>query len=248
MPDLTTTTHIMKGFQTALILTIALALGTTAAHAQTYAPVSHDTVYVYNSWAAILDQWPDTMLIDPEIVAVTPYDIVIDTPDEKDCQRMLQRKTVAVAVGDTLWLMNGQYLQRNFKGESKHMEAFVPMYFNAKVVFVQHNRPHRNFGTTLLDLFFETGNYDYEEELYYTVAPLYLLDFENKRLHKVDHNVLSQLLVDYPDLQRRYEGMKDYKQTYMINTFFLDYVNRIMRDPEVPYLIERSEVVPPTIH
>ena len=196
----------MKGFQAAFIFTIALAMGAAAPHAQTYVPVTHDSVYVYNSWEAILDQWPDTMLVDPEIVAVTPFDIIIATPDEKDTQRMLQRKTVAVAVGDSLWLMSGQYLQRNFKGESKHMDAFVPMYFNAKVVFVQYNRPHRNFGTTLLDMLFESEDYDYEDELYYTVAPLYLLDFENKRLHKVDHNVLSQLLADYPDLLRRYES------------------------------------------
>jgi hypothetical protein len=52
-------------------------MGAAAPHAQTYVPVTHDSVYIYNSWEAILDQWPDTMLVDPEIVAVTPYDIII---------------------------------------------------------------------------------------------------------------------------------------------------------------------------
>ena len=55
----------MKGFQAAFIFTIALAMGAAAPHAQTYVPVTHDSVYVYNSWEAILDseccnakRWP----------------------------------------------------------------------------------------------------------------------------------------------------------------------------------------------
>ena len=34
----------MKGFQAAFIFTIALAMGAAAPHAQTYVPVTHDSV------------------------------------------------------------------------------------------------------------------------------------------------------------------------------------------------------------
>ena len=233
----------MNVSKTAIALITAFVMGTLALTGQTYVPLTHDTVCVYQSWASILEQWPDTVLIDPYIVAHTPYCIEIDS-DESDMSNLLKKNTVAVALGDTLWLVNSNYLKRNFKGECKHMTDFVPLYFNAKIAFVQHLRPRRlSILEMMLGVVEEDDDYMLDE-----VAPLYLIEFDNKRVDQIDHKLLSQLLGDYHDLQMRYEGMKDYKETYMINTFFLDYVNRIMRDPEVPYLIERSEVVPTSIH
>jgi hypothetical protein len=47
---------------------------------------------------------------------------------------------------------------------------------------------------------------------------------------------MSRLLEPYMDLRRRYESMRDYKETYMINNFFLQYVDRLNDDDSVPFL------------
>ena len=194
---------------------------------------AQDTLMVYNSWEAIFDQWPDTVIVNPDIEAYTPCTIDIDSRD-KETKKTLDN-AVAVALGDTIWLINTQWLKHNFSGDCKKMDCWVPLYFSAKVAFVQWTRYDANVGMSLLGAIFgdeELFNKDYET----TIPELYLINFEDQVVEKIDHKVLSRLLSYYPDLQRRYEGMKDYKKTYMINTFFLDYINRLNDDPNVPYL------------
>jgi hypothetical protein len=69
----------------------------------------------------------------------------------------------------------------------------------------------------------------------------YYFDFKNRELRKVSSSVLSELLEDYHDLQMRYEGMKDYKKKYMIEEFFMKYVDRASQDFMRPYIVDLVE-------
>ena len=60
----------MKYLYTTLLCIIAIA---TDLSAQQYS-ARHDSLFVYNSWESIMDQWPDTVVINPEIAIWTPYD------------------------------------------------------------------------------------------------------------------------------------------------------------------------------
>lgn len=194
---------------------------------------AQDAVMVYNSWEAIFDQQSDTIIFNPHIEAYTPCTIEI-IGENKDTRNILDN-AVAVALGDSIWLINSNWLKKNFSGDCKKMDLWVPLFFSAKVAFVQWTKYDANVGMSLLGALF--GDEDlFDKDYEATIPELYLINFEDQVVEEIDHKVLSRLLSDYPDLQRRYEGMKDYKKTYMINTFFLDYIDRLNADPNVPYL------------
>lgn len=209
------------------ILTIVLLVAIKAFCQQQYS-ARHDSLYVYNSWESIMDQWADTVLINPEVSIWTPYDIEFDTHNRK-MNKILKEVTVAVAVGDTIWMVNTDWLSDNFKGEAKKMDDYAPLFFNSKVAFVQCVPNRTSIGLSLL----------YSPDPWNDEADLYWIDFEQKRVDRIDHKKLSSLLSIYPDLQRRYEQMADYKERYMIHSFFIDFVKRTERDPNYPYLLDR---------
>ena len=224
----------MRRILFSLLMLTSIAIGTSA---QEY-HARHDSVWVYNSWEAILEQWPDTIVINPEVTVWTPYDIEFEAID-KDVTRMLKKQTVAVAIGDTTWLVNTQWLRDNkYKGDCKKMDDYAPLYFNAKVAFIECVPTHTSIGTALLGALVgdsEAFTADpWEEE-----ADYFWIDFDAKRVDKIDHKKLSELLDDYPDLRRRFEQMHDYKERYMVKSFFIDYVQRVARDPSYPYIIDR---------
>ena len=224
----------MRRILFSLLMLTSIAIGTSA---QEYR-ARHDSVWVYNSWEAILEQWPDTLIINPEVTVWTPYNIEFEVID-KDVTRMLKKQTVAVAIGDTTWLVNTQWLRDNkYKGDCKKMDDYAPLYFNAKVAFIECVPTHTSIGTALLGALVgdsEAFTADpWEEE-----ADYFWIDFDAKRVDKIDHKKLSELLDDYPDLRRRFEQMHDYKERYMVKSFFIDYVRRTERDPGYPYLIDR---------
>lgn len=209
---------------------------------------SNDTVMVYNSWNAIFEGVADTVLINPEFVIRSPYDFEFQSnvKGDKVTKKMLKEKTVAVAVGDTLWLINTDYLKHHFKGDTKPLKRYAPMYFSGKIVFVQHLVTSLSFGQQVLaglaGGLVGLGLFEEVEDVT-RPAPFYMLDFGGKMVYKVDSELLHELLEDYPDLQRRYEQMRDWRETYMINEFFLDYVNRLDDDPSYPWLENLDEAV-----
>ena len=203
----------------------------------------NDTLMVYNSWEAIFDLMPDTIVANPEIKVRSEYDFEFKATsrDAKAVNKMLKNKAVAVCLGDTLWLINSDWLKRNFKGDCKHFSRYVPLYYTGKIAFVQFQRNNPTVGGFLLNLLVDgvlgadsgIGMGDgYNGE----TPKLYWIDFDNLRVREVNKNLLLELLEPYPDLLQRYTFRQYQDETYLINEFFLDYVNRLNRDPEVPYL------------
>ncbi len=60
-------------------------------------------------------------------------------------------------------------------------------------------------------------------------------------MKRVTHEYLSELLEDYPDLQMRYEGMKDYKKREIIEDYFFKYIDRATEDIMRPYILDLTE-------
>ena len=216
-----------------LLAMTTLAIGMTA---QEYS-ARHDSVWVYNSWEAILDQWPDTLIVNPEISVWTPYDIEFETRS-KATNEMLKHQTVAVAGGDTTWLVNTQWLKdQGYKGDIKKMEDYAPLFFNAKVAFIQCVPTRTSSGMALLGALLGDPEL-FSEDPWENPADFFWIDFDNKRVDKIDHKKLSELLSVYPDLQRRFEQMRDYKKRYIIQSFFIDFIKRAERDPSYPYIYD----------
>lgn len=200
-------------------------------------PLQQDTVYLYNTWASVFDMTPNAMLLMPHIEIYTPYDIEISSDDD-DIDRQLRKSTLAATIGDSIWLINSQYLRKNFKGDSKRFEDYVPLFFNDKVAFVQylgHSTGKQLLGGLLGDSeLFDNDPFTDEPEYYH-------INFATMRVERVTSKYLSSLLTDYRDLLTRYESMKDYKERYMINDFFLQWVERMTIDPVHPFILDQIQ-------
>lgn len=234
--------HIM-GQVRATVMSLVAVVALFAAARMEASTGGNDTLMVYNSWEAIFDLIPDTIVANPEIKVRSEYDFEFKATsrDAKAVNKMLKNEAVAVCLGDTLWLINSDWLKRNFKGDCKHFSRYVPLYYTGKIAFVQFQRNNPTVGGFLLNLLVDgvlgadsgIGMGDgYNGE----TPKLYWIDFNNLRVREVNKNLLLELLEPYPDLLQRYTFRQYQDETYLINEFFLDYVNRLNRDPEVPYL------------
>ena len=213
------------------ILSLAQSLMAQDYHAR------HDSPWVYNSWQSLMEQWPDTLIINPEITAYTPYDIEFDS-GRKSINKMLQSQTLAVSLGDSIWLINSDYLNRNFKGEAKKMDDYVPFFFNSKVAFVRCVPSHTSLGMALLGSLI--GDPDaLAADPFNDPANIYWIDFNTKKVERLTHKLLSRLLsdCDYRDLQVRFEAMKDYKERSVVNYFFNEFIDRTTSDPNYPDIL-----------
>lgn len=207
-----------------LILTTLLlwAASATAQDAPQYT-VRHDSLHVYLSWEAMWGGNADTIVINPEFIPYTIYDIEFDCI-KRDLNKMVRKQAVGVAIGDTLWYVNSRWLKDNFTGDCKRMRDYVPLYFSSKIAFIQ-------WAGTSLPGYFYSSVPDIEE--YMDDPEIYVISFENKEVRLLDSDLLTNLLDDYPDLRRRYVSMRDYKERHMIAYFFLQYVERVNADPTV---------------
>ena len=190
-----------------------------------------DTVYLYNTWEQMFEKTPVSMLVDPYIDAVTPYEIYL-TPKNGTA---LNRKHLAATLGDSIWLINTDYFKGSFKGDVENLRGFVPVFFNEKVAYFMYVGYGENLGVKDL-LFGNLDNVDYSEK-----CDFYYIDFFNRKVLKVNSDVLSGLLNDYHDLQMRYEGMKDYKKKSVIQDYFYRFIDSATDDIMRPYILDLVE-------
>jgi len=209
------------------ICVVVLATCASVAMAQSQ---QQDTVFFYTSWEQIIYQEPEAVVIDPYIEAVTPYEIYFFTPDEK-VNASIEENYLAATLGDSVWLVNSACLKEQFKGDAKHLNGFVPVFFNDKVAYIVSNG-----SPSVKDILFGTDDSYYNGEVNF-----YYIDFVNRKVLKVTPAVLSSLLEDYHDLQMRYEGMKDFKKRPIIEDFFFKYIDRASQDVMHPYILDLVE-------
>lgn len=224
----------MKRFYTLLLVTLAALAAFTIRAQDDVEP--HDTVCVYQTWEDIFDGTPDDVLLDPYIELLSPFELYFETHDD-DTNRWLNDEAVAVAVGDSLWMLNAEWLQRNFNGDCRDMENWVTFYFNRKCAFVQWAPFRAGMGMQMLSQLLG------DEELMYkdvdNLKPdLYFIDFAHRRVDKVGHKRLAELLEPYPDLLRRFQSMKDYKKSSVVQFYFMEYVQRLAADPDAPLITD----------
>ena len=192
--------------------------------------VPHDTVYFYDTWEQMLDMIPNGSIIDPLIEAYTPYEIFIMTGDDKADEK-ISKEHIAATIDDDVWLINSAYLKKEFKGDTKKLNGFMPVFFNEKVAFIKYVGYGDN--VSLKHILFGEMDVDYDE-----LADYYYIDFYNRKVLKVTPEVLSALLQDYHDLQMRYEGMKDYKKRHIIEDYFFKFIDRASSDILHPYILD----------
>lgn len=192
-----------------------------------------DTVYLYASWESILYQDPTSAVLNPTIEVYTPYQVDITTFDNK-LDSHIYNDFIAATLGDSTWLISSVYLKNNFKGDTRNLDGFMPLFFNDKVafvIFVGYGEP-----TSVSSVLF--GSEYTTDEDYESSRNFYYIDFEKKLVRKVDHQVMSDLLNDYHNLQMRYEGMKDYKKKYIIEDYFYKFIEAATNDPMRPYILD----------
>ena len=206
----------------------------------------HDTVYFYNSWEQMFCQEPVGMLVDPFIEAHSPFQIYFLIDDEK-MNYVIESKHVFAALGDSIVFINSKYLKECFDGDVNLLYGYIPLMFNDKVAYFRYGgHPYRDSSDEYH--YFSEGKYCYTlpniGELIQISWYYYNIDFEQHKVLKVNHTVLSALLKDYHDLQMRYEGMKDYKKNDIIEYFYLQYIDRVNQDDFKPYIVdlEASEI------
>ncbi len=203
---------------------VTLLLTASVAVAQRYdrEALGHDSLYVYLSWESMWDGVADTVVLDPGATVFTPYDIEFQT-DNKETTNLIKKQAVAVALGDTVWMVNSKWFKDNNFAGAKRLRNYVPLYFSSKVAFIHWA------GVSIPSFFYRDVNL----EEFMEDANLYVIAFDAKQLVLLDHEQLSFMLGDYPDLKIRYESMADYKESYMIANYFLQYIDRLNSDPNV---------------
>ena len=192
--------------------------------------VTHDTLYIYDTWQQMLDKTPTRYIVNPLLDVVSRCEIIIIvTGNEKLNQRFIDDH-LAVALGDSIWLLSSTYLKNNFKGDVKHLKGFIPVFFNEKAAFITQIGK-----LSLKDCLIGSDVY-----LEYTNSSVdyYNIDFVKREVKKVSVGNLKELLKPYHDLQVRYEGMKDYKKHHIVEEYYFKYIDRVTEDLSRPGILD----------
>mgnify|MGYP007069841332 CR=1 FL=1 len=182
-----------------------------------------DSLYVYASLADVIEGVHSAVVVDPIIEAESPWEVYFGCDNPK-IDKMITYEAVAVALGDSVWMLNTRYLNRYFRGSWGTISGYVPMLFNDKVLMFEYATLTRDVFGNVMD---DPAN----------ITPdLYWVDLEDKAVYYINNKTLSVLLERYHDLQMRYDGMKDRKKRRVINYFLNELIERMDNDPDVPTL------------
>lgn len=188
----------------------------------------HDTVCFYSSWEQMLYMESEVMVVDPELDIYTPFEVYVKTYD-KELDKLIRKEFIAMSLNDSTWFLNSEYLKKHFKGDSKKMYGYVPVFFNEKVAYVVSEVEVFGPGTKVYGT-------DYSYSVKWDAC--YYIDFKKRTVKKVTDEYLSEMLEDYHDLQTRYESMKDYKKYRIIKDYFFKYIDRATEDLLRPGILE----------
>jgi len=214
-------------YNTILLLVVAM----TTSHAAADELLLQDTVYFYKTWEQVYSDSPE-FAVTPWIYIDTPYELYFETGNER-FNAQVENHYIAATLGDSIWLINSNYLNLHFKGDAKRLNGYVPFFFNDKIAYAVYAGVNDNVG--LKEILF--GDTDDEAD-YSKAASFYYIDFFNRKVLKVNPSVLSELLTDYHDLKMRYEGMRDYKKRKIIEDYFYKYVDRASQDVMRPNILD----------
>ncbi len=230
----------MKKIAAIHIIIAIMALAMPAARAQ-QAP---DTCRVWNSWEGLL--WgdaPDTTII-AEVSANSPYDFAIEPVapkrERKAVKKRLKADAVAMQADSVTWLANSDWLKKWMGGDCRNMAHWVPVYFSNKIAFLQWQHASSlgvSVANALLMGLIGIDDIDLNANNY-KPAHFYLLDFANNQVREVDHELLDELLDNYPRIKQRWQARKNYDKTEMVNEYFLMYVDALNADASAPPAIE----------
>lgn len=201
----------------------ALMLAFCSLHCAADECIERDTVYFYNSWEQMMQAVPDTMIIDLAIDYFSPFELYFESSDKKANKR-IKKEYIAATLGDSTWLINSNYLREYFKGDSKNLHGYVPVFFSKKVAYaVAEEYSYAELGDIAFNV---VSTYNY------------YIDFKRHKVIKVNEKTLGNLLADYHDLRMRYESMSNSNKSAIINDFSLQFVDRAADDPMRPDITE----------
>ena len=210
--------------------------------------VAQERLALYFDWHNISYNQPDTVVYDVGISVGSPYVITLKPFNGKDkkLKKILKEKTLAVSVNDSVWFVNTSYLKKHYSGVAlPFMSHYAPLYFNDKIIYTQYTNDIDNSFLYQLSEYVNTGmgtvealkfltsyGFNLENAYIFTISP------KTKTVDVVNDACMSKLLEPYLDLRRRYESMYFYAEPFVINYYFLEYIDRIADDPSVPYIDE----------
>ena len=122
----------MKSCLKILLLVLAIAMCPLHSAALTE---DNDTLFIYDTWQEMLYGTPEKMIINPLYEVATPHEIYIVTGDERLDYKLVDEH-LAISFGDSIWLISSTYLKRNFKGDVKRLNGYIPVFFNDKAAFI----------------------------------------------------------------------------------------------------------------
>ena len=191
--------------------------------------VERDTVYFYNSWEQMLLAEPDTMITDLALDFFSPFELYFESSDKK-ADKTIKKEYIAATLGGSTWLVNSNYLKQYFNGDSKKLHGYVPVFFNEKVAYaVVEECSYAELGDIAFNVI---ATYNY------------YIDFNRRKVIRVDEKTLSAILADYQDLRMRYEGMNNKGWSSIIKDFFLQFVDRATDDimrPDILGLLDKEK-------
>ena len=226
---------------------LILAIFIVATSSSTLA-AGNDYAAVYKSWNAILSNEPDTLISEIHIEIQSPFCIDIKATNKKDkvAKQLINDEALAVAINDSVWFVNTTNVKRNYTGVAlPFFKHYAPLYFNDKVAYLQFSDEIDDTFLYNLSAYVSQGASTVEALRFLTSygfnmenAFLFTIDPKAKSVDALNSERMSQLLTPYLDLRKRYESMYFFEEPFVINYYFLEYIDIIATDDEIPYLLQ----------